>query len=626
MGRYNTPSHRTQPPVAQASSPLRTTRPSGAIPDTRTYEGAPGWSRDAKTDLFLRSTSSFGGGEKSFYETGEQRDETLRQLVRQVSTMDFPWLCQFAEWLRTKGNIRTAALTIAADAVKMRLDDHKVFGVSQSATYTNRWLINAVCQRADEPGELLADWLATYGRNIPKPVKRGLADACRRLYNERSMLKYDTSSHAIRFADVLELCHVTPNELVSVQRWETDFSTGVYCPHPEKIRRHSSHIPNGLLEMVPKLRSYLCQCGWYHFTSSPQRTESPSSVERVKTRRFIASGGWQSELFKHAVDRRHGHGNEVPESLTTIHASASFRTRATDAPHLVYDPDALREAGMTWEDALSLSGTIGVEKRKVWKAMLPTMGYMALLRNLRNFDEAKIGDVSSQFVIAKLTAPQEVARSHQLPFRFYSAYKNVTSLRWGHALETALDLSLTNIPQLDGSTLVLVDTSGSMTNAMSDKSTLMCVEAAAVFGAALALKNAGNADLYQYASQTAKIDIPRGGSTLRLVEHIMGRVNEVGWGTHIHSAINTTYAGHDRAVILTDAQGCDGQSAEGVADRVPRHVPVYLFNLQSHSVSPMPTGGAARYDLGGLTDATFALIPRMESGVSGAWPWELEAA
>ncbi|MGW7465173.1 alpha/beta fold hydrolase [Streptomyces xantholiticus] len=48
-------------------------------------------------------------------------------------------------------------------------------------------VIATVLQRADEPGELLGYWTARYGRRIPKPVKRGIADAVQRLYDERSL-------------------------------------------------------------------------------------------------------------------------------------------------------------------------------------------------------------------------------------------------------------------------------------------------------------------------------------------------------------------------------------------------------------------------------------------------------
>lgn len=64
--------------------------------------------------------------------------------------------------------------------------------------------------RADEPGEALAYWTGRYGRALPKPLKRGVADAVQRLHTERALVKYDAGSRAWRFSDVLNLAHASP--------------------------------------------------------------------------------------------------------------------------------------------------------------------------------------------------------------------------------------------------------------------------------------------------------------------------------------------------------------------------------------------------------------------------------
>ena len=71
--------------------------------------------------------------------------------------------------------------------------------------------------------------------------------------------------------------------------------------------------------------------------------------------------------------------------------------RETTLPGLCGTPKTLRLAGMTWEDALSLAGN-RVPKKDLWEALIPTMGYMALLRNLRNFSEAGIDMVAAALV------------------------------------------------------------------------------------------------------------------------------------------------------------------------------------------------------------------------------------
>lgn len=621
MSRFNTRGHQAKPAVATVSSVLGTV--SRKVADALTFEGGRGWTKDPKTDLFLRASASFHDGSDRFYESGYQRDETLRQLARQIAVEDFDWFANFVKWLRRTANIRTAALMIAADGVKARLDAG-LQAPGSSVMPTNREVIDSVLYRADEPGELLAYWMAQYGRAIPKPVKRGVGDAARRLYSQKSLLKYDTESHGVRFGDVLNLAHVVPAErIIIVREVETGETVFAECPTPKKKRfAVAESIPSVARDGTP-LYAYACRCGWYHSSSrAPAPWDSNEFVEVPVVRHERVPFSPQGDLFRFALDRRYGNVNGVPESLDVIRKNALLRSEGDPSDWL--DPEILYQAGMTWEDALSAVGS-KVDKAKLWEAMIPSMGYMALLRNLRNFDEAGVSNRVADQVIAKLADPEEVAKSRQLPFRFYSAYKNAPSLRWGHALETALDLCLSNVPVLSGRTLVLTDTSGSMGAYMSGKSTIMCLEAAGLFASAIARRNAGSVDLFQYANYAASLDVPKGGSVLRMVEAVRQNSNRVGMGTNIEGSVRATYKGHDRVIIFSDGQGTWGKSAQGVGGSVPANIPVYLFNIEGYSVSPMPTGSAARFDLGGLSDQTFKLIPLLEAGRDGAWPWETDS-
>jgi hypothetical protein len=106
------------------------------------------------------------------------------ELVRAGTREDPGWTAEFLGWLRTR--LRYPALVGAAAFVSERLV-HGQHGMS-------RRVVDSVLQRADDPGHLLAHWSATYGPKIPKPVKRGVADAVTRLYDEDA-LRYDTDAH-----------------------------------------------------------------------------------------------------------------------------------------------------------------------------------------------------------------------------------------------------------------------------------------------------------------------------------------------------------------------------------------------------------------------------------------------
>jgi hypothetical protein len=517
---------------ASVSSPVKTE----ATPSGRTYEGAPGYARDAKSELFLLSVANMVG-EHTFYEKAGDRDARFRDLVHQVAVEDIAWMAAFLPWLRGEANMRSAPVVAALEAVKARL--------AADMQGENRTLVASVLQRADEPGEALAYWTSTYGRAIPKPVKRGIGDAVRRLYNERSLLKYDSARASWRFGDVVDVVHPAPD----------------------------------------------------------------------------ADKPWQGDLFEHALDRRHDRDKPIPGTLSLLRRHAELMALpVAERRAVLTEPHRLQEAGLTWE---ALAGWLqGPMDAAAWEGIIPSMGYMALLRNLRNFDEAGISDTVAEQVAARLADPEQVARSRQFPFRFFSAYLAAPSLRWGHALEKALTAATSNVPEFPGRTLVLVDTSGSMTSmGVSQRSQMTYAQMAALFGVALTARG-NQVDLYGFADRTFRHKVKRGASVLREVNRFVNRIGEVGYGTRIAQSVRATYKGHDRVIILTDMQTFNEPWAGNVTDAAPKHVPMYGFNLAGYKHTAMPTGTGTRHEFGGMTDTTFKLIPLLEQGRTTTWPWE----
>jgi hypothetical protein len=258
---------------------------------------------------------------------------------------------------------------------------------------------------------------------------------------------------------------------------------------------------------------------------------------------------------------------------------------------------------------------------EAWEAVIPNMGLMALTRNLRNFDQAGISDLAVHSVTGKFLDLEEVRKSRQFPLRFLTAWKAVASLRWGMALEGALNLSLANVPVLPGRTLVLVDVSGSMaTAALSQRRDSHAVgaagpqrwEVAACFGAALSQRSHAEVVLFN-TRPTAIATLEPSESILRFVESVHPYV---GGGTDILGSLAATYDNHDRVVIVTDEQ--TGTDRWG---QLPIRCPVYVFNLAGYQVGVSP---AERnwHTIGGLNDACFRLIPLLEGRHQGLWPWE----
>src|SRR6185312_3805691 len=161
----------------------------------------------------------------------------------------------------------------------------------------------------------------------------------------------------------------------------------------------------------------------------------------------------------------------------------------------------------TWETELSALGQLSFDSEEAkaaafcakWEELIDSgnLGYMALLRNLRNIQDAGVSYAHFQKVCATIADAAQVAKAKQFPFRYLAAYrelvsagqqgqvislpKKLSALLMGNkgytgelldALEKAVQASAANISGFDHNTRVLLacDVSGSMSQRISAKS------------------------------------------------------------------------------------------------------------------------------------------------------------
>jgi len=120
-----------------------------------------------------------------------------------------------------------------------------------------------------------------------------------------------------------------------------------------------------------------------------------------------------------------------------------------------------KDSFVNWEVLLSQFGKDKESKCKVWQFLLANklVGYMALLRNLRNMFEAGLPKDSLKEVAKALSDRESVLRSKQLPFRFLSAWSVVNDMSDVDssikgiilgALEDESTIAAENVPVLPG--------------------------------------------------------------------------------------------------------------------------------------------------------------------------------
>ena len=412
----------------------------------------------------------------------------------------------------------------------------------------------------------------------------------------------------------------TPRGIVAASQARADEPGEVLAYYESKYGKNfPAFLKKGVADGARKLYSeysllkYDTDSKGYRFADVIQLTHAKAVAEK------------QNALFSHALDRRYSNdsiGTEHNYLLDMISTRANLMSAPVEMRKALIGTQAgvqtLSRAGMTWE---ALSGWLqGPMDARAWETIIPNMGYMALLRNLRNFQEAGVSAATLKAVLNKISDPEQVAKSKQFPFRFLAAYQaNKGNLKVAAALEEALEASLANVPSLSGRTLILVDRSGSMFQHHRSDSELTMADKAAIFGSALALR-AENADLVQFGSAWRgpafeKVSFRKGDSLLPM----MDKFRDMG-GTDTAAAVRGSFKSHDRVIIITDEQ-YNGYGGDPLAS-IPAGTPVYTWNLEGYRVGHSKSGSNKRHTFGGLTDKGFEMIPLIEAGQTQRWPWE----
>ncbi len=219
----------------------------------------------------------------------------------------------------------------------------------------------------------------------------------------------------------------------------------------------------------------------------------------------------------------------------------------------------------TWETNLGSEN-----KGETWKRMLNegSLGYLALLRNMRNIEQQ--GDPETvKIAVQKLTDLNQVRKSMTFPFQFYTAFVELekANCRQGAAAALkALELSLDNVPQWNGKTLIALDSSGSMTfNRQKNGRSLL--EVAAIFTAALS--KMGDTEVMLFDNKALPFPV-RPDSIATTTQRLIKA--STGGGTDF--SLIFKYMGNrwfDRVVIISDMQSWVNPTYQPYIEYANRH-------------------------------------------------------
>jgi hypothetical protein len=292
----------------------------------------------------------------------------------------------------------------------------------------------------------------------------------------------------------------------------------------------------------------------------------------------------------------------------------------------------------TWES--SLSEDDGRSKAESYRDSLEDMGLFPRIRQARDMLESGVtaeeiyGDVTDEWI----------RNSRLYPFRFYQAYKAIdgggvqsqgiglrgTASAGADApssevrsakdfLERAMEVSTENLPDVLEDTFVAVDTSGSMTNPVSNDSDLQCVEIASLFGSLVFRRGA---DLAAFATDTQQYHGDRRDTITSNMENIQSM--NIGGGTNgylVPKALRqNNMTDYSQIIMFTDMQFWNsGYGSETFRNEWNKYKQVnpdaslYLVDLQSYGTLSTPEGEQDVYNISGWSENVVDFIDKMEN-------------
>lgn len=265
-----------------------------------------------------------------------------------------------------------------------------------------------------------------------------------------------------------------------------------------------------------------------------------------------------------------------------------------------------------------------------WEDIAHNLSWNATLKNLNTFARHKVSASAWKAIAARL---QQTPPKHVFPYSVMTAFKytlanNDIPMYVKDAVQDALDNSLGNIPAIDGTVAVCVDTSGSMGSAVtgnrgSATGVTTCVEVASLIASAILRKNpSAKVIVFDTAAAVATLN-PRDSvaTNCRLL-------NRNGGGTDVSSALrllNQQGLAPDLTLMVSDNESWFERRAQtyyGSAYRpgttvaqqeweriAGRNKSAKLVCLDIQANPTLQVQSSKRVlNLGGFSDAVFGLV------------------
>ena len=292
----------------------------------------------------------------------------------------------------------------------------------------------------------------------------------------------------------------------------------------------------------------------------------------------------------------------------------------------------------TWEveiSAIPKHDIVAVKQK--WTELIESgrLGYMALMRNLRNILQADVNMDILEKVGNRIADADQVRRAKQLPFRFLAAYRELEVLGGQFtgrkaflmdSLEKAAMVSAENIKGFDLNTRVLLaaDVSGSMYTAVSQRSKIRAFDIGLLLSM-LMRSRSKNVITGIFGNRWKAVNMPV-TNVLKNTQDLNKIEGSVGYATNGFKVIDYLRCNNlvmDKVMLFTDVQMWNSKRTDDsfakswkAYKKIAPNAKLYLFDLVGYGQSPLSLERDDVYLIAGWSDKVFDILNAIDEGES----------
>jgi len=378
----------------------------------------------------------------------------------------------------------------------------------------------------------------------------------------------------------------------------------------EAIYAGAKDIQNGsnyvakTIKRVDDMTELLAYCIMLNKQYRMERTYLPMAIKRGLAKAFVSFDSYQfAKYTKEDAEIK-------PRDVMFLSHPKPCEGQAEMFQNIV---DGTLPIPETWETYIAINGS----NKKNWTYILDKMGYMGIVRNLRNLMKHGV-DIDD--VCAEVADPDRVRRSRMLPVQFYTAYRQIERLDYSGvekikaALSDAMSISAENMTPIPGKTAVFCDNSGSMGSTVHPKSTVTHKDIANVFGAMVAAR-ADDVVVCAFGTDVRNARLNPRDSILTNIDKIVVAARGTGGATYTHKCVQfveNSMPDVDRIIFFTDEQGYGQPSCYDALNayrkRSGNNPFVYTFDLVHYGTTQFPENERKHCTVGGWADNSLRFL------------------